>query len=92
MKRTIAKKVPPATSRYVEPTHAESRFDAGNGQGTITKWPEGKTLDHPLLDGSTQDWKAEHDVSNPWRGLDDPALTRHPEDPKRGRWRWFWDK
>ncbi len=91
MKDSTVKTVTAAV-RYVEPKHAASRFDAGNGQGTISKWTEGKTLDHPVLDGSTQGWKAEHDVPNPWRGLEDPALTRHPEDKRRGRWHWLWEK
>lgn len=79
------------TGHYVEPVHEASRFDAGNGQGTITKWPEGDTLEHPVLDGSTQGSRAEHDVDNPWRGLDDPALIRHPWWKRTGKRRWFWE-
>lgn len=79
------------TGHYVEPAHAASRYDAGNGQGTVAKWPEGKTLEHPVLDGSTQAPRAEHDVDNPWRGLDDPALIRHPWWKRTGKRRWFWE-
>lgn len=62
----------------VERPHPESEHDAGTGQGTIRGWTHGRTQEHPILDGSTQNPAVEHDVENPWRGLDDPGLTRHP--------------
>lgn len=62
----------------VEKPHPASAHDAGNGQGTIHEWLHSRTQEHPILDGSTQSAEVEHDVENPWRGLYDPALTRHP--------------
>lgn len=57
-----------------EPPHAASRFDAGTGQGTISRIPAGKTLDHPILDGSTESRVAQGFTENPFRGRRDPAL------------------
>lgn len=61
------------TSRR-EPPHAASRYDAGTGQGTISEIPSGKTLDHPVLDGSTESRVAQSSTQNPFRGHRDPAL------------------
>ncbi|CAG7620350.1 hypothetical protein ACFPZL_08365 [Leucobacter soli] len=69
-----------ARSHIVDEPHPATRYEAGNGQGTTRAWAhEGKTQDHPILDGSTQSAEAERDVDNPWRGIDDPSLHRHPE-------------
>lgn len=57
-----------------EPPHAASRYDAGTGQGTISKLPHTKTLDHPILDGSTESKVSQSFTVNPFRGLRDPAL------------------
>lgn len=57
-----------------EPPHAASRYDAGTGQGTISRMPEGKTLDHPVLDGSTESKVSQGFTENPFRGRRDPAL------------------
>jgi len=63
----------------VERPHPATRYDAGNGQGTVHRWPQGATQDRPILDGSTQSAVAEREVENPWRGLEDPGLIRHPD-------------
>lgn len=63
---------------HFETPHPATRYDAGNGQGTIHAWPHGKTQDRPVLDGSTQDREIEAEVDNPWRGIDDPGLIFYP--------------
>lgn len=64
----------------VKPTpHVHDRTHAGDGQGTTTSIDDEETLDRPILDGSSMTEAEEHDVDNPWRGLEDPALSRHPE-------------
>lgn len=57
-----------------EPPHAASRYDAGTGQGTISRIPQGKTLDHPILDGATESKVSQSFTDNPFRGRRDPAL------------------
>lgn len=68
----------------VEKAHPASEHDAGNGQGTVHGWARGMTQDHPILDGSMQSAEAERQVDNPWRGIEDPALTRHPGRVRHG--------
>lgn len=69
-------------SRSTKPRTA-SRFDAGTGQGTVSEPHYGDTtLDHPVLDGSTLGPEAERAVDNPWRGITDPELRRHPEQER----------
>lgn len=76
--------------QLVEYPHEASRFDAGNGQGTVSGPPlDGGVLEHPILDGSTQRPAAEADVPNPYRGVDDPAtIAKQPalNDAGSGRW------
>lgn len=62
-----------------EKPHPASRTDAGNGQGTVSGPPHGETQDRPVLDGSTQSREAEREVDNPWRGVYNPELVRHPD-------------
>lgn len=59
--------------------HKGDKHDAGTGQGTVSQSPEGETLERPVLDGSTEGKESEREVDNPWRGLEDPALIRHPD-------------
>ena len=62
-----------------ETPHEATRFDAGNGQGTVSGPPDGETQDRPILDGSTQGAAAEREVDNPRRGMEDPGLVRDTE-------------
>ena len=62
--------------------HKADRIDAGTGQGTVSKHPEGETQDRPVLDGSTESAAAEASTDNPRRGMVDPGLIRHPERGK----------
>lgn len=57
-----------------EAPHPASRFDAGTGQGTLSEIPQGKTLDHPVLDGATESSAAQGATRNPFRGHRDPAM------------------
>lgn len=60
--------------------HPPSRFDSGDGQGTSRGAKRGtRALEHPILDGASESDEIEHEAENPWRGLVDPALKRHPE-------------
>lgn len=59
--------------------HGESAHEAANGEGTISHSRHGETLDHPVLDGSTESYVAEAEEQNPRRGMEDPGLIRHPE-------------
>lgn len=34
--------------------HDATATEASNGQGTVRRSPRGLTLDHPILDGSTE--------------------------------------
>lgn len=65
--------------------HPATRYDAGSGQGTVSGPPYGEaTQDRPVLDGSTMSPEAERAVDNPWRGIYDPELRRHPaHEPDR---------
>lgn len=36
--------------------HGATATEAANGQGTVKRVPAGPTLDHPILDGSTEDY------------------------------------
>ncbi|WP_162903662.1 hypothetical protein [Leucobacter sp. wl10] len=36
--------------------HGATASEAANGQGTVRRIPAGPTLDHPILDGSTEDY------------------------------------
>ncbi|MFV0434857.1 MAG: hypothetical protein ACK5LO_12845 [Leucobacter sp.] len=91
MRQTNTERHPVSQRRFIDPPHPASRFDSGNGNGTIRKSPRGKTLDHPILDGASESWHAEHDVENPWRGVDDPGLVVHPARQRRRKRRWFWE-
>lgn len=74
----------PAKKRPHGKVHPPSRFDSGDGQGTSHGAPKGeKLLEHPILDGSSESDEVEHEVDNPWRGLADPSLTRHPGRRRR---------
>lgn len=65
------------TSHHFEP-HDPTRTDAGNGRGTVSGPPKGKTQDRPIMDGSTLSDEEEREVDNPYRGMSDPSLIRHP--------------
>lgn len=58
--------------------HPSSDSEASNGEGTVES-PEGETLNHPILDGSTEDYGSEGREKNPRYGEEDPGLVRHPE-------------
>ena len=89
--KTVRKSAAFSSGPGWELPHLGSRTEAPNGHGTIRGWPPGKTLDRPVLDGSTQSSFYEHNTDNPWRGLKDPALITHPEwGPKSWRPRFFW--
>lgn len=60
--------------------HEATDTEASNGEGTVSKSPKGETLKHPVLDGASLTDEEEKEVVNPWRGKEDPALIRHPED------------
>lgn len=59
--------------------HDATESDASNGEGTVVDSPDGETLDHPVLDGSTVDYDEEGEDRNPRYGMEDPGLVRHPE-------------
>lgn len=65
--------------------HSPDKTHAGDGQGTTTSIHEEGTLERPILDGSSMTDEEEHDVDNPWRGLEDPALSRHPETGQKSK-------
>lgn len=58
--------------------HPATEHEASNGAGTVSS-PKGETLDHPVLDGSTEDYGLEGVEKNPRYGQEDPELVRHPE-------------
>jgi hypothetical protein len=60
-------------------THHATDTEASNGEGTVDTPTEGETLDHPVLDGSTEYYGNEEGESDPRSGMSDPALIRHPE-------------
>ncbi|GAA1775888.1 hypothetical protein [Leucobacter iarius] len=56
--------------------HAATRHDAGTGQGTVhDPHYEWSTLDHPVLDGSTESKRAQAKVENVYRGVEDPSFV-----------------
>lgn len=57
-----------------EAPHGASRYDAGTGQGTLFTMPKGELLEHPVLDGSTENRRSQRATENPYRGRRDPAL------------------
>lgn len=59
--------------------HSANENQASNGEGTAGSSGEGETLDHPVLDGSTEDYGSEGHAKNPRYGMDDPGLIRHFE-------------
>lgn len=59
--------------------HDATETEASNGAGTVSEPPEGERLDHPVLDGSTEDYGHEGAQQNPRYGMEDPGLIRHPE-------------
>ncbi len=61
------------------PSHGSSDRQASNGAGTVRTPSKGETLNHPVLDGSTENYGEEGQEKNPRYGEDDPALIRHPE-------------
>lgn len=65
---------PPSTAAEHESPHEASRYDAGTGQGTISRMPTGETIDHPVLDGATETDEAQRSTENPFRGRRDPSL------------------
>ena len=58
--------------------HGDSPSEAANGGGTAHS-AHGDTLDHPILDGSTENYADEAAEQNPRLGMEDPGLIRHPE-------------
>ncbi|MFA5606164.1 MAG: hypothetical protein WDA07_03090 [Leucobacter sp.] len=87
---TDAERYTAARLPHVEQPHEGTITEAPNGHGTYRAWPPGKTLNRPVLDGSTQSSDYERDVDNPWRGFDDPGLIVHPEWGRTQRPRWLW--
>lgn len=79
MNKIIAETLLGAVISHGDKPHPASATDAGSGQGTVSGPPHGKTQDRPVLDGSTQSRESEREVDNPWRGVYDPELHRHPE-------------
>ena len=59
--------------------HPATDHEASNGAGTVGSFGEGETLDHPVLDGSTEDYGQEGREKNPRYGQENPELIRHPE-------------
>lgn len=59
--------------------HEATETEASNGMGTVTHSLRGETLDHPILDGSTEYYGDEGGVQNPRFGEKNPGLIRHPE-------------
>lgn len=59
--------------------HGDSPLEAANGGGTVSHPAHGETLDHPILDGSTEQYLEDAEEQNPRLGMEDPALIRHPE-------------
>ncbi|WP_449283471.1 hypothetical protein [Leucobacter sp.] len=59
--------------------HEATETEASNGEGTVSSPSEGETLDHPVLDGSTEDLGHDGKQQNPRYGMSDPGLIRHPE-------------
>lgn len=72
--RTKTSSATAAANSMREAPHLATRYDAGTGQGTIMRIPKGKTLEHPILDGSTEGRSAQLHTVNPFRGRRDPAL------------------
>lgn len=60
--------------------HHATRYRASNGEGTVTERPTGPTQDRPVLDGASESYATDEDAENPWRGVEDPQLERHPEE------------
>ncbi|MHA3724082.1 hypothetical protein ACXR2T_09410 [Leucobacter sp. HY1910] len=67
-----------------EAPHPASRYDAGTGQGTLFRMPQGDVIEHPVLDGATEGRAAQRATENPFRGHRDPAMGEwnyvHPHD------------
>lgn len=60
--------------------HAANEHEASNGAGTVNTPSKGGTLDHPVLDGSTEHYTEDEAVEqNARHGEEDPGLVRHPE-------------
>lgn len=78
-----------AGTRSPDSPHAADGLDAGTGQGTVHDAHYGaRTLDHPVLDGSTETAGSQAKTENPYRGISDPALVHghrhhaHPADER----------
>ncbi|PRI12423.1 hypothetical protein [Leucobacter massiliensis] len=63
--------------------HPASQTEASNGEGTVSTPAEGHTLDHPVLDGSTEDYSGEGEEKNPRYGMEDPGLIRDTESGEK---------
>jgi len=60
--------------------HPSNEHEASNGAGTVHTPASGETLDHPVLDGSTEHYdEGEARDKNARFGEEDPGLVRHPE-------------
>lgn len=70
-----------------KPRHADDN-NASDGEGTVNTPLDGETLDHPVLDGSSEDYGQEGADQNPHHGMDDPALIRKPETGKKTQAPW----
>ncbi|WP_053352743.1 hypothetical protein [Leucobacter musarum] len=66
------------TESHTHP-HPANEHEASNGGGTVHDFGSGETLDHPVLDGSTEDYGSEGQEKNPRYGQENPELIRHPE-------------
>ncbi|MBL5973105.1 MAG: hypothetical protein D3X82_04820 [Candidatus Leucobacter sulfamidivorax] len=85
MDNAIIERRPEDPHEHPHGVHEATRYDAGDGQGTVSGPPYGTaTQDRPVLDGSTLSPEEERGVVNPWRGIYDPELRRHPaHEPHR---------
>ncbi|MGO1539029.1 MAG: hypothetical protein ACTHZ9_09385 [Leucobacter sp.] len=70
---TIAQNTP-------DTVHGATEHSASNGKGTVNGPPRGKTQDRPILDGASETYEVDPEPGNPWRGVENPQLTRRPED------------
>lgn len=60
--------------------HEATTTEAAIGFGTVHHSPRGLTLQHPILDGSTEHYPGEH--LDPRFGMINPELVRHPRSGK----------
>lgn len=67
------------TDHHANVPHHATDTEAPNGEGTAHPQSTGETLNHPILDGATEDYSDGNEELNPRLGMEDPELIRHPE-------------